>query len=386
MNVTFYIRKYHKEDCEGVVFYSFYIRRQKVHRSTKLRVLEKDWDGRRERLRKGAEHAADYNLIMDNIAARITDVEVRFRLMNRTPTRETFVRALFRPCDFDNFFDYVDHLRQRDAHLGESTRRTEKTVFDKLRQFRPGLAIEEIDRQFLNEFLAWLMKDRDNNLNTANKNISVLRKYVLAAKRDGYVDTDPFEGWRMPRRAPSVVFLTETELQHLVEMYRDSNYDYIHHRALETFLFLCFSSLHIGDARRLTIEQYGETTFTYRRKKLETRTITDIIVPISEPMRRITSNMVGTRRRGPVIVGAPCDQAMNRALKDIAADAHINKTITLKVGRHTFATIFLRRTHDLLSLKSILGHSDIKDTLVYAHVMDEDKREGVRAAFGNFTV
>ncbi|MCR5139432.1 MAG: site-specific integrase [Bacteroidaceae bacterium] len=386
MNVTFYIRKTNKEDEVGTVSYSFYVKREKVNRTTKLRVHEKDWDERRERLRRGAEHAADYNLILDKIAARITDVEVRFRLMNRNPTRETFMRALFRPCDYDNFFDYVDSIRARDARLGVSTRKTEKTVFDKLRQFRPGLAIEEIDRQFLDEFLAWLMKDRDNNLNTANKNISVLRKYVLAAKRDGYIDTDPFEGWRMPRRQPSVVFLTEEELQRLVEMYRDSNYDYLHHRALETFLFLCFSSLHIGDARQLTIEQYGDGTFTYRRKKLETRTMTDIIVPISEPMRTLTANMVGTRRRGPVIVGAPSDQAMNRALKDIADDARINKNLSLKVGRHTFATIFLRRTHDLLSLKSILGHADIKDTLVYAHVMDEDKRTGVHTAFGEFDV
>ena len=70
----------------------------------------------------------------------------------------------------------------------------------------------------------------------------------------------------------------------------------------------------------------------------------------------------------------------------VSGRALLGENLSLKVGRHTFATIFLRRTHDLLSLKSILGHADIKDTLVYAHVIDEDKRDGVKAAFGSFSV
>ncbi len=66
---------------------------------------------------------------------------------------------------------------------------------------------------------------------------------------------------------------------------------------------------------------------------------------------------------------------MNRNLKDIAAIAEIDKPITHKVGRHTFATIYLRHTKDLAALKELLGHSDMKETLVYAHVMDESKRK-----------
>ena len=69
---------------------------------------------------------------------------------------------------------------------------------------------------------------------------------------------------------------------------------------------------------------------------------------------------------------------MNRNLKEIAKIAEINKAITHKVARHTFATIYLRHTKDLAALKELLGHSDMKETLIYAHVMDESKREGVQ--------
>ncbi|UVQ96297.1 hypothetical protein NXW23_18585 [Bacteroides caccae] len=44
----------------------------------------------------------------------------------------------------------------------------------------------------------------------------------------------------------------------------------------------------------------------------------------------------------------------------------------------------MRKTKDITSLKEILGHSDLRETLVYAHVLNESKREGVQC-FNCFT-
>lgn len=76
---------------------------------------------------------------------------------------------------------------------------------------------------------------------------------------------------------------------------------------------------------------------------------------------------------------------MNRNLKRIAELAEINKNLTHKVGRHTFATIFLRKTKDIAALREILGHSDISETLVYAHVLEESKQEGIQC-FNDFDI
>ena len=108
-----------------------------------------------------------------------------------------------------------------------------------------------------------------------------------------------------------------------------------------------------------------------------------ILVPISEPLRYVLKNLVGDRKKGPVFEKMPADQTMNKQLKDIAIIADIQKNITHKVGRHTFATIYLRKTKDLASLKEILGHSDLKETLIYAHVLDQTKQEGIQC-FNSF--
>lgn len=48
--------------------------------------------------------------------------------------------------------------------------------------------------------------------------------------------------------------------------------------------------------------------------------------------------------------------------------------------RHTFATTFYQKTHDVKSLSEILGHSDVKTTLNrYVHPCEDIKRQGINA-------
>lgn len=49
--------------------------------------------------------------------------------------------------------------------------------------------------------------------------------------------------------------------------------------------------------------------------------------------------------------------------------------------RHTAATWILQKTNNLRITKEILGHSDIKTTLKYAHVLDDEKRKALEDVF-----
>lgn len=51
--------------------------------------------------------------------------------------------------------------------------------------------------------------------------------------------------------------------------------------------------------------------------------------------------------------------------------------------RHTAATWILKKTNNLRITKEILGHSDIKTTMKYAHVMDEEKRNALNSVFSD---
>lgn len=382
-NVKFQYREY--AGNSGYIWVCFYVNREKVHFSTKVEVKGAAWSDKQQAVTAKDPYHKDKNLIIESIRARINNVLVKYRLKDRKLTRETFLRAYRRPSDFDTFVDFARYHQDKiSAREAESTRKTEDVVLTKLQECYPDMAIDELDEDKLDGFFSYLMRDLGNNRNTAMKNMTILKKFARAAWRAGYMEEDPFRDWKIQKTTPSITYLDEEELKQLMQIYESGSLSLVKHQSLEVFLFLAFSSLHIGDALALQLEQIGERSFTYYRKKLETRNPHPILVPVCEPLRRILQNIVGVRRKGKVLLGYPSEQTMNEKLKLIMADAGISKKVTLKVARHTFATIFLRKTRDLAALKEIMGHSEFRETLVYAHVMEESKMEGVDIAFQGF--
>lgn len=377
--IKIYLRIHKKDADNGVVWISFYLGSEKVNFSTKVPVLIKDWSEQRTRVNTTDKLAKDKNLIIEQVLARINNVFVKYRLKDRRLTRDTFLRAYHRPDDFKTIYEYIDAVQKKLSSRTElSTFLTQRSVINKLKEYAPMLHFDDITREWLDNYFFHLRKELDNNSNTAYKNMAVLKKYVRLAFKDGYMEENPFDEWHIRKGTSSCVYLTEEELGRLTDLYKSGELECKLHKALEFFLFLCFSSLHIGDAKQLKLDQFTDTSFTYYRIKLRNRKPEPIVVPISEPLRNLLKYIVGPRKKGPLFENLPADQTMNRFLKEIAALAEIEKPLTHKVGRHTFATIFLRKTKDIAALREILGHSDISETLVYAHVLEEAKQEGVQ--------
>lgn len=381
ITLKIYLRSYKPESIDGIVWISFYLDRKKVNFSTDVKTLKKNWNEAKCCITSGDKEFRDKNLIIETICSRINNVFVKYRLKDRKLTREAFKRAYNRPDDFDTFFDFIKANSTRINFKNElSTMQTHRKVIDKLKQFNPLLHFDDITKEWLDEYYLHLIKEHKNCQNTAYKDMSTIRKYVNAAFKAGYMDENPFEDWVIKRTTSNYSYLTEVELKRMIAVYKKGNLNLHHYRTLEFFLFMCFSSLHVSDALSLTLEQFNKDTFTYYRIKNRNKKPEPVLVPISESLRQIISNIVGNRKQGKIFEKLPAPQTMNIYLKEIIKreDVKIEKKLSHKSGRHTFATFYLAKSKDLSSLREILGHSDIRETLIYAHVLEESKQEGIK--------
>ncbi len=118
-------------------------------------------------------------------------------------------------------------------------------------------------------------------------------------------------------------------------------------------------------------------TIVINPKKLQNVNAEVVTIPLCNSAKKLIRDENPTKVSG-VIFDCLSEQKTNKYLKDIAELARIKKSISMHVAIHTFATLFYERTKDILSLQKILGHSDIKQTLIYSHISEEDKRKGMK--------
>ena len=359
---------YKKKDGTCAVYVLVHIDNRSIKFPTGITVAPDHFDRVKMRIKGNSQKVKDDNMIIDKSLARINDVEVRYRLQQKELTADLLKKEWKNPARRVDFFAFFNEaIKERKNDIADSTYNQHQSAINKLKEFRPKLAFTEIDSELIEQYRRWLKSTKKNDLNTIYTALKNFKTYVNIAKRKGVIDESPFDSYSIRRSNPERVFLDEVELQSLWKLYLKDYLDETNQRVLRHFLFMCFTGLRISDLKTITTESIIGERWVYFPVKTRSIKKEAVKIPINIWAKKLISD---EGSKTGVLFNCISEQKMNVKIKDIVAVVKIAKDVSNHSARHTFATLWLRKTKDVLALQKLLGHSDITQTMIYTHITD----------------
>lgn len=367
---------------------------------TLFHVEPKYWDAKGQSVKKQHPNAALLNAKITKTRAEL-EQETYLLTMSNDSIGVSTIRNKINDRTSLDLFEYADkYIEQLHKEGKHASYKKNKSIIKKLRIYlkKDVLPIKSISSEFIKQYEMYLLNTLGNKRNTATVNMKGLSKLVGDIFKSYNLDetNNPFRNFKFKREVTDKTFLEIEEVKKILNLRFKPNsplYD-----ARELFLFECFTGLRISDILSLKWKNVTgeEITISMRKtRKLLAIPKSDYVKSIIEKRRlwieknggkilpekyvfnilKIDIDLVTAQEALNAISSATA--IINRQLKKIAEKANIDKSLSTHVGRHTFATMLITKNIDVMDVRDLLGHGDVRVTQIYAKVVSKKKEEAI---------
>ncbi|MBW8198200.1 site-specific integrase [Flagellimonas abyssi] len=391
VSLLFYLRKY-KQDRIGrsTIYVRITIDGKRAEFSTRRKVHPSAWDAAYGKVLGFSQEVRQLNSYLSKIRTDLylhaDKLRGRDQVLTAVSLKESYL-GLDRPSKmlleiFQEHNDRVNELIGKDFVAGTAERyKTAKShLCEYLRRElrKKDIPVQHVDHAFISGFEYYLKTKRKCSHNTAIKYVVNFKKIIRIAYANGWITKDPFANWKARLKNVEREFLTNEELQQLMD-YPFTNERLEHVR--DCFVFCCFTGLAYADVKKLTHDDFvvgidGDLWINTKRTKTKTKSNIPVLPTALMILEKYEhSPLLVDKKVLPVLT----NQKMNAYLKEIADLSGINKHLTTHLARHTFATtVTLSNGVSIESVSKMLGHKSLRTTQHYAKILNRKVSEDMQ--------
>lgn len=330
-------------------------------------VPVKYFDTKKQRVKTGHPHSRDYNLIIEKGLADINKIEISYRLSGNPFTLELLLEEYFNPSakvDFIKFWEL--QMETQKLVLKDSTYRNQLATLRKIKRYKSSIFFHEIDLIFVQKMILFFKKEKKNEKNTISTLTKNLKKYLGIANKAGIHTPLHFTDVPHQRMTGTISYLTGEEINKIYQYYSSDFIKESHKIVAAKFLFSCFTGLRLGDVIEIDPKLFVDSTLLiFKASK------TDKVQRIK--LNKTAKHLVDDG----YLFGCFAAPTIRKYLNEICNTVGINKRVNYHMSRHSFATNFLLQGGRIEVLQKLLGHSDIKETMIYVHVIEDVTNEQI---------
>lgn len=331
-----------------------------------------DVDGKRKQRASKQPTQADARRMLIEIEARIARGKLG------VPEREEPLRLTMAQLT-ERFLSEYDNPRIRDL---TRWRQKQRYVFVSILKDIGELPISTFSVDAAERFRNRLV--RTYMPNTARNKLASLALLLSWATRKGFLLSNPLQGLRQPTATMHLQFLTKEEAVRLLDVAEQKAKSSLHDASIAVAIQLgIYGGLRVGEicGLRFSDINLGAGIITVKRSynRTTTKSGKERTIPIAPELAVTLRSWKGICPETPERLVCPCPilgkwrmPTRSPCLVRFYDAAQLPiPSAPWHILRHSFASLFMMNGGSILTLQRLLGHADIKQTQIYAHLSQD---------------
>ncbi len=351
---------YKRADGTSALYLQIFIDKIRKRFPLDIYVELKDFDEKKQRVKKKHPNATDLNLLIEKAIADINRIEVTYRLGNKHLTMDALIVEYSSPSmvlDFIKFYEL--ELEKEKLKLAPASYVQQRAVYRKLKRWKPVIYFHDITEELIEDMIIYFKTVEKNNHNTISTLTKNFKKYLGRANKKGIPSPVHYTDVQHRQMRGTINFLSQDEILRIHQYYCSPFISELHKIAASKFLFSCFTGIRISDVMKLDTAKVEDNILRFKSVKgSKNQTI------------RLNQTAKDLALEGFIFKEMAIDK-LREYVKEVCRVANITKHVNYHMSRHSFATNFLIQGGRVEVLQKLLGHSSITMTMIYVHVVED---------------